>query len=134
MAEFLDYYGTGRRKTAVARVHLRPGNGKVTINGKNYPTLRDYLLRDTLVRHAVEALNVAGTIDRFDFLIKIAGGGLSGQAGALRLGIARALLQYNKDLRPSLKAAGLLTRDPRMVERKKYGLRKARRAPQYSKR
>jgi small subunit ribosomal protein S9 len=134
MAEFLDYYGTGRRKTAVARVHLRPGNGKVTINGKNYPTLKDYLLRDTLVRHALEGLNVSGTNDRFDFLIKIAGGGLSGQAGALRLGVARALLQFNKDLRPALKAAGLLTRDPRMVESKKYGLRKARRAPQYSKR
>jgi len=134
MSEFIDYYGTGRRKTAVARVHLRPGTGKIKINGKNFSALQEYLLRDVLVKLAVEPLMLTGTIDKFDMVIKVNGGGLSGQAGALRLGIARALLQYNKDLRPTLKSAGLLRRDPRMVERKKAGLRGARRAPQFSKR
>ncbi len=134
MVEFIDYYGTGRRKTAVARVHLRPGSGKVKVNGKTFAALKEYLLRDVLVKQAVEPLMLTGTIDKFDMVIKVSGGGLSGQAGALRLGIARALLQYNKDLRPTLKSAGLLRRDPRMVERKKAGLRGARRAPQFSKR
>ncbi len=134
MPELIDYYGTGRRKTAVARVHLRPGSGKLTINGKSYPELKTYLLRDTLVRHAVEPLVLIGMVNRFDLLIKVQGGGASGQAGAIRLGIARALLEYNPDLRPTLKSDGMLRRDPRMVERKKFGLRKARRAPQYSKR
>ncbi len=134
MPELIDYYGTGRRKTAVARVHLRPGSGKLTINGKSYPELKTYLLRDTLVRHAVEPLVLIGMVNRFDMLIKVQGGGASGQAGAIRLGIARALLEYNPDLRPTLKSDGMLRRDPRMVERKKFGLRKARRAPQYSKR
>ena len=132
MPELIDYYGTGRRKTAVARVHLRPGSGKLTINGKSYPELKTYLLRDTLVRHAVEPLVLIGMVNRFDLLIKVQGGGASGQAGAIRLGIARALLEYNPDLRPTLKSDGMLRRDPRMVERKKFGLRKARRAPQYS--
>lgn len=134
MPELIDYYGTGRRKTSVARVHLRPGEGKLKINGKSYPDLKTYLLRDTLVRHAVEPLALIGMIDRFDMLIKVHGGGTSGQAGAIRLGIARALLEYNPDLRPTLKSEGMLRRDPRMVERKKFGLRKARRAPQFSKR
>jgi len=134
MAEFIDYYGTGRRKTAVARVHLRPGKGQIKINGKKYDTLQEYLMRDTLVRHAVEPLMLTGTIDRFDMVMKIHGGGMSGQAGAIRLGLSRALLEYNADLRPTLKAAGFLRRDERMVERKKYGLKKARKSPQFSKR
>ncbi len=134
MSEFIDYYGTGRRKRAVARVHLRPGKGQIKINGKKYETLQDYLMRDTLVRHAVEPLMLTGTIDRFDMVMKIHGGGMSGQAGAIRLGLSRALLEFNSDLRPTLKSAGLLRRDERMVERKKYGLKKARKSPQFSKR
>ncbi|HPE68474.1 MAG TPA: 30S ribosomal protein S9 [Thermotogota bacterium] len=134
MSEFIDYYGTGRRKTSVARVHLRPGDGKIKINGRVFADMKEYLMRDTLVRHALEPLMLTGTKDRFDMVMKVAGGGLTGQAGALRMGIARALLEFNPDLRPTLKSAGLLRRDPRMVERKKYGLKKARRAPQFSKR
>lgn len=129
-----DYYGTGRRKTSVARVHLRPGTGKIKINGKPLTGLKDYLLRDSLVIEAMKPLTLTGLADRFDLVLKLSGGGLSGQAGALKMGIARALLEYNIDLRPTLKAATLLRRDPRMVERKKYGLKKARRAPQFSKR
>jgi len=134
MAEFIDYYGTGRRKRAVARVHLRPGKGQIKINGKTFESLQDYLMRDTLVKHAVEPLMLTGTIDQFDMVMKIHGGGMSGQAGAIRLGISRALLEYNVDLRPMLKSAGFLRRDERMVERKKYGLKKARKSPQFSKR
>ena len=134
MSEFIDYYGTGRRKRAVARVHLRPGKGQIKINGKKFESLQDYLMRDTLVRHAVEPLMLTGTIDHFDMVMKIHGGGMSGQAGAIRLGLSRALLEYNSDLRPTLKSAGLLRRDERMVERKKYGLKKARKSPQFSKR
>ncbi|HNW46678.1 MAG TPA: 30S ribosomal protein S9 [Thermotogota bacterium] len=129
-----DYYGTGRRKTSVARVHLRPGTGKIKLNGKPLTALKDYLLRDSLVIEAMKPLTLTGLADRFDLVLKLSGGGLSGQAGALKMGIARALLEYNNDLRPTLKAAMLLQRDSRMVERKKYGLKKARRAPQYSKR
>ena len=129
-----DYYGTGRRKTSVARVHLRPGTGKIQLNGKPLTALKDYLLRDSLVIEAMKPLTLTGLADRFDLVLKLSGGGLSGQAGALKMGIARALLEYNNDLRPTLKAAMLLQRDSRMVERKKYGLKKARRAPQYSKR
>ncbi|HQC36992.1 MAG TPA: 30S ribosomal protein S9, partial [Thermotogota bacterium] len=124
----------GRRKTSVARVHLRPGTGKIKINGKPLTGLKDYLLRDSLVIEAMKPLTLTGLADRFDLVLKLSGGGLSGQAGALKMGIARALLEYNIDLRPTLKAATLLRRDPRMVERKKYGLKKARRAPQFSKR
>jgi small subunit ribosomal protein S9 len=134
MAEFIDYYGTGRRKRAVARVHLRPGTGQIKINGKDFETLQDYLMRDTLVRHAMEPLMMTGTFDKFDMVMKIHGGGMSGQAGAIRLGISRALLEYNVDLRPQLKSAGFLRRDERMVERKKYGLKKARKSSQFSKR
>ncbi len=134
MMENPDYYGTGRRKTSVARVHLRPGTGKIKINGKPSTTLKDYLLRDALVIEAMKPLTLTGLADRFDLVLKLSGGGLSGQAGALKMGIARALLKFNIDLRPTLKAAMLLHRDPRMVERKKYGLKKARRAPQFSKR
>lgn len=129
-----NYYGTGRRKNAVARVFLRNGNGKIIINGKEYEDLIKYFQRNTLVQHIVEPFNVTNTTGKFDMIIRVNGGGLSGQAGAVRLGIARALLQYNPELRKALKEKGMLTRDPRMVERKKYGLKKARRAPQFSKR
>jgi small subunit ribosomal protein S9 len=132
MAEY--YMGTGRRKTSVARVYLKEGNGKVIVNDKEYEDLNGYLENSVWTLHAMEPLKVTGLEGSFDLVIRVNGGGKSGQAGAIRLGIARALLQYNADLRPSLKEKGLLTRDPRMVERKKYGLRKARRAPQFSKR
>lgn len=134
MVGTVDYYGTGRRKTSVASVHLRPGTGKIKINGKVHPTLKEYLLRDALVIDAMKPLTISGLTDRFDLVLRLSGGGLTGQAGALKMGIARALLHFNADLRPTLKAAKLLHRDPRMVERKKYGLKKARRAPQFSKR
>ncbi len=135
-----DFYGTGRRKVSVARVHLRPGNGKVIINGKvlEGEGLEDkfmkYFDNPAWVKHAIEPLYVTETAGKFDIIIRVNGGGKSGQSGAVRLGIARALLEYNGDLRPILKKHKMLTRDPRMVERKKYGLKKARRAPQFSKR
>ncbi|ABR30892.1 30S ribosomal protein S9 [Thermosipho melanesiensis] len=132
MAEY--YMGTGRRKTSVARVYLKEGNGKVVVNNKEYEDLNGYLKNSVWTLHAMEPLKVTGLEGSFDIMIRVNGGGKSGQAGAIRLGIARALLQYNADLRPTLKEKGMLTRDPRMVERKKYGLRKARRAPQFSKR
>ena len=125
------YYGTGRRKSSVARVYLVPGTGKVTINKKD---MDEYFGRETLkiiVRQPLEATNMA---DKFDVIVNVKGGGFTGQAGAIRHGIARALNKYDLDLRPTLKKAGYLTRDPRMKERKKYGLKKARRAPQFSKR
>ena len=125
------YYGTGRRKSSVARVYLVPGTGKVTINKKD---MDEYFGLETLkiiVRQPLEATNMA---DKFDVIVNVKGGGFTGQAGAVRHGIARALNKYDLDLRPTLKKAGYLTRDPRMKERKKYGLKKARRAPQFSKR
>ena len=125
------YYGTGRRKSSVARVYLVPGTGKVTINKKD---MDEYFGLETLkiiVRQPLEATNMA---DKFDVIVNVKGGGFTGQAGAIRHGIARALNKYDLDLRPTLKKAGYLTRDPRMKERKKYGLQKARRAPQFSKR
>ena len=125
------YYGTGRRKSSVARVYLVPGTGKVTINKKD---MDEYFGLETLkiiVRQPLEATNMA---DKFDVIVNVKGGGFTGQAGAIRHGIARALSKYDLDLRPTLKKAGYLTRDPRMKERKKYGLKKARRAPQFSKR
>ena len=125
------YYGTGRRKSSVARVYLVPGTGKVTINKKD---MDEYFGLETLkiiVRQPLEATNMA---DKFDVIVNEKGGGFTGQAGAIRHGIARALNKYDLDLRPTLKKAGYLTRDPRMKERKKYGLKKARRAPQFSKR
>jgi small subunit ribosomal protein S9 len=135
MAEFIDYYGTGRRKTAIARVHLRPGKGKIKINGKEYNKLAEYLRGNEVWEiEALKPLEVAGLKGQFDLVIRVNGGGLSGQAGAIRLGIARALLTYDESLRSSLRKEGLLTRDPREVERKKYGLRKARKRPQFSKR
>ncbi|MGB9847210.1 MAG: 30S ribosomal protein S9 [Desulfotomaculales bacterium] len=127
----VNFYGTGRRKNAVARVFLVPGEGKVTINNRD---IKDYFGRKILQIQALLPLEITGTAGRFDVLADVKGGGVSGQAGALRHGIARALVQADPDLRLTLKRAGFLTRDPRMKERRKYGLKKARRAPQYSKR
>ena len=125
------YQGTGRRKNAVARVRLVPGTGKVTVNKRD---AEDYFGRKALVEFATAPFTVTGTAKHFDVIATLNGGGISGQAGALRHGIARALLQHGDEMRPILKKAGLLTRDPRMKERKKYGLKAARRAPQFSKR
>ena len=131
MAEIAQYQGTGKRKTSVARVILRPGDGTTWINGR---TLDEYFPRSAWRILATEPLRVAGVEGRFDLRARIEGGGLSGQAGALRHGIARALIEADPGLRPVLKREGLLTRDARAVERKKAGLHKARKAPQYSKR
>ena len=125
------FYGTGRRKSSVARVRLVEGNGTITINGKN---IDEYLGTDTLKVIVRQPLTVTNTVDKYDVICSVQGGGFTGQAGAIRLGIARALLEANSEYRPILKSAGFLTRDPRMKERKKYGLKKARRAPQFSKR
>ena len=125
------YYGTGRRKNAVARVRLVPGTGKVTINGREGA---EYFGREALLDYAKTPFKVTDTMDHFDVIATLNGGGISGQAGALRHGIARALLEMDPEFRASLKAAGFLTRDPRMKERTKYGLKAARRAPQFSKR
>ena len=125
------YYGTGRRKKSVARVYLMPGTGKITINKRD---IDDYLGLETLKVIVRQPLAATDTVDKFDILVNVRGGGFTGQAGAIRHGIARALLQEDPDYRPTLKAAGFLTRDPRMKERKKYGLKAARRAPQFSKR
>ncbi len=126
-----QYYGTGRRKTSVARVFLRPGSGKMSINGQ---TFNDYFGGLIKAVSALEPLRRVDASNRFDAYITVEGGGKAGQADAIQLGIARALVNYNGDLRAKLKPAGLLTRDPREVESKKYGKHKARRAPQYSKR
>ena len=131
MADEALYYGTGRRKNAVARVRLVPGTGKVTINGRDG---EEYFGREALFNFAMTPFKVTDTAGHFDVKARIDGGGVSGQAGALRHGISRALLEMNPEFRPALKAAGFLTRDPRMKERKKYGLKAARRAPQFSKR
>ena len=125
------YYGTGRRKSSVARVYLIPGTGKVTINKRD---IDDYLGLETLKVIVRQPLVATETVDKFDVLVNVKGGGYTGQAGAIRHGIARALLQADSDYRPVLKSNGYLTRDPRMKERKKYGLQAARRAPQFSKR
>ncbi|MGI6345315.1 MAG: 30S ribosomal protein S9 [Bacillota bacterium] len=125
------YYGTGRRKHAVARVRLVPGTGNIIINGQ---TIDEYFGLETLKLIVRQPLQLTDTLGRFDVYAKVHGGGFSGQAGAIRHGISRALLQVDDQMRPILKPAGLLTRDPRMKERKKYGLKKARRAPQFSKR
>ena len=127
----VQYYGTGRRKSSVARVRLIPGNGQIKIKGKD---LDEYFFKKTLVKIAKQPLVLTETEGRFDVIINAQGGGSTGQAGAVRLGIARALLKVDPELRPALKKAGFLTRDPRMKERKKYGLKAARRAPQISKR
>ena len=125
------YYGTGRRKSSVARVRLYAGTGKITINGRD---IDDYFGLETLKLLVRQPLELTGTIGRFDIVCTVAGGGVTGQAGAIRHGISRAPLQHGEDMRPILKKAGFLTRDPRMKERKKYGLKAARRAPQFSKR
>ncbi len=125
------FYGTGRRKSSIARVRLVEGKGTITINGKN---IDEYLGTDTLKVIVRQPLTVTNTLEKYDVICKVQGGGFTGQAGAIRLGIARALLEANSEYRPALKSAGFLTRDPRMKERKKYGLKKARRAPQFSKR
>jgi small subunit ribosomal protein S9 len=125
------FYGTGRRKCSTARVHLKPGKGEILINDR---TLDEYFGRETsrmVVRQPFAAVEMA---DRFDVRVNVAGGGPSGQAGAIRHGITRALLEYDNALRPALRKAGFVTRDARAVERKKYGLHKARKRPQYSKR
>ncbi|QSQ09003.1 30S ribosomal protein S9 [Koleobacter methoxysyntrophicus] len=127
----VQYYGTGRRKEAVARVRLIPGQGNITINDRS---LDDYFGYDTLKVIVKQPLVLTETIDKFDVIAKVEGGGFTGQAGAIRHGIARALLKADGELRPVLKKAGFLTRDPRMKERRKYGLKKARKAPQFSKR
>ena len=125
------FYGTGRRKSSVARVRIYNGTGKITINDRD---IDNYFGLETLKLIVRQPLALTGTSDKFDIVCRVAGGGVTGQAGAIRHGIARALLQCDENLRPALKKAGLLTRDPRMKERKKYGLKGARRAPQFSKR
>ena len=126
-----QYLGTGRRKKSVARVRLLPGTGKITINKRD---IDDYFGLETLKMIVRAPLNLTGTLSKFDVNVNVYGGGTTGQAGAIRHGISRALLQHGDEMRPILKKAGLLTRDPRMKERKKYGLKAARRAPQFSKR
>ncbi len=125
------FYGTGRRKSSVARVRVYSGTGKITINNRD---IDDYFGLETLKLIVRQPLALTETTEKFDVVCSVAGGGVTGQAGAIRHGIARALLQYDAELRSALKKAGLLTRDPRMKERKKYGLKGARRAPQFSKR
>ena len=127
----VSYYGTGRRKTSVARVRLVPGEGNVTINGRE---MQEYYGLKTLELIVRQPLNLTETIDKYDVIAKVEGGGSSGQAGAIRHGISRALLKLDAELRPALKKAGFLTRDPREKERRKYGLKKARKASQFSKR
>ncbi len=125
------FYGTGRRKQSVSRVRLYPGTGVITINGRD---IDDYFGLETLKLVVRQPLALTDTLGKFDVVCTVTGGGVSGQAGAIRHGIARALLQNGEEMRPILKKAGFLTRDPRMKERKKYGLKAARRAPQFSKR
>ena len=125
------FYGTGRRKSSVARVRVYSGTGKITINDRD---IDDYFGLETLKLIARQPLALTGTADKFDIVCRVNGGGVTGQAGAIRHGLSRALLQYDAELRATLKKAGFLTRDPRMKERKKYGLKGARRAPQFSKR
>ena len=127
----VQYYGTGRRKKSVARVRLVPGKGAITVNGRDIDA---YFGLETLKVVVRQPLELTGTTGKFDVLVNVSGGGFTGQAGAIRHGISRALLEVDEEYRATLKAAGYLTRDPRMKERKKYGLKAARRAPQFSKR
>ena len=127
----VKYYGTGRRKKSIARVYLTPGTGKITINKRD---IDEYFGLETLKVVVRQPLVATETLEKFDVLVNVHGGGFTGQAGAIRHGIARALLKADAEFRPTLKKAGYLTRDPRMKERKKYGLNAARRAPQFSKR
>ena len=126
-----QYYGTGRRKSSTARVFMKAGNGTITINKRDIST---YFGRETARMVVRQPLELVDMLEKFDFNITVVGGGISGQAGAIRHGITRALMQYDEELRPALRAAGYVTRDARMVERKKVGLRKARKKPQFSKR
>jgi small subunit ribosomal protein S9 len=126
-----QYYGTGRRKTSTARVFLKPGSGKITVNNRELDQFFGRVTGRMVVRQPLE---LTDTLNQFDVYVTVAGGGGSAQAGAIRHGITRALMSYNEDLRPALRAAGYVTRDARQVERKKVGLRKARRRPQFSKR
>ncbi len=126
-----QYYGTGRRKTSAARVFLRPGTGKITVNKR---PLDEYFGRQTASMIVRQPLELTNNVDRFDITVTVSGGGSNGQAGAIRHGVTRALMNYDETLRPALRAAGYVTRDAREVERKKVGLRKARKRPQYSKR
>ena len=130
-SEKIIFYGTGRRKSSIARVRLVEGTGVITINGKS---IDEYFGLETLKVIVRQPLTVTNTLAKYDVICKVVGGGYTGQAGAIRHGIARALLEANAEYRPELKANGFLTRDPRMKERKKYGLKKARKAPQFSKR
>jgi small subunit ribosomal protein S9 len=125
------YYGTGRRKSSTARVYLRPGNGNITVNARSLDTFFGRKTARMIVRQPLELTELEG---KFDITVRVSGGGTTGQAGAIRHGLTRALLAYDETLRPSLRKAGFVTRDAREVERKKVGLRKARRATQYSKR
>ncbi|HOA78422.1 MAG: 30S ribosomal protein S9 [Bacilli bacterium] len=127
----VQYFGTGRRKGAVARVRLLPGTGKITINDRDFV---DYVPSPATRLDVLQPLNLTNTVSSYDVVVNVRGGGIGGQAGAIRHGIARALIEVNKEFRGPLKKAGLLTRDPRVKERKKYGLKGARRAPQFSKR
>ncbi len=127
----VQYYGTGRRKRSIARVRLLPGSGNITINKRD---IQDYFNFETLRVVVREPLTLTENLDKYDMIVTVNGGGFTGQAGAIRHGVSRALLKADSELRPALKKAGYLTRDPRMVERKKYGLKGARRAPQFSKR
>ena len=129
--KLVQYLGTGRRKSSVARVYLRPGKGTITINGR---TFDDYIPSAAIRLDVLQPLELTENVEKFDILVNVFGGGITGQAGAIRLGITRALMEANPDYRKVLKPAGLVTRDPRAKERKKYGLKKARRAPQFSKR
>jgi len=127
----VQYYGTGRRKSSVAKVRLVPGTGVITVNGRAFA---DYIPSPALRLDVLQPLNLTGTVSSYDVIVDVQGGGISGQAGAIRHGITRALMELNIEYRPSLKKAGFVTRDPRAKERKKYGLKKARRSPQFSKR
>ena len=131
MAEVKKYTALGRRKRSVAKVTLVKGKGNITVNGKD---IKDYMPYETLVMDLVQPLELTETKDKYDVIITVKGGGFSGQTGAIRLGLARALMLANADSRPTLKTNGMITRDARIKERKKYGLKKARRAPQFSKR
>jgi len=126
-----QYYGTGRRKSSTARVFLRPGSGSITVNSRS---LDEYFGRETARMVVRQPLELTENLEKFDVIVTVKGGGGSGQAGAIRHGITRALMAYDETLRPSLRAAGYVTRDARVVERKKVGLRKARKRPQFSKR
>jgi small subunit ribosomal protein S9 len=131
MAANVQYWGTGRRKTSTARVRLVPGDGSITINDRD---VEDYFYRKSQIKDMKGPLELTNSLTNFDVLVNVDGGGLSGQAGAVRHGVARALLKVDKDFRKPLKKAGYLTRDPRMKERRKYGFKKARKSPQFSKR